>query len=169
MAAIAVVHMEPQWPLLQPTVPYVYGAYPAYHQVRVVPVVPKTKSVAPKKPISLKPKTYSLDYLSSEGCEVVDFIQRELSKWSDFQNGRKKLIYSFILGYLDSLFRVCDRDDDGIQTYEWYNPSCEDYFFNHYDDQTDFDDLDINYDGSITYREVLRAIEFFDSKPDECY
>jgi hypothetical protein len=150
MAAIAVVHMEPQWPLLQPTVPYVYGTYPTYHQVRVVPVVPKTKSVAPKKPISLKPKTYSLDYLSSEGCEVVDFIQRELR-------------------YLDSLFRVCDRDDDGIQTYEWYNPSCEDYFFNHYDDQTDFDDLDINYDGSITYREVLRAIEFFDSKPDECY
>merc|ERR1712029_198287 len=109
MAAIAVVHMEPQWPLLQPTVPYVYGTYPAYHQVRVVPVVPKTKSVAPKKPISLKPKTYSLDYLSSEGCEVVDFIQRELR-------------------YLDSLFRVCDRDDDGIQTYECYNPSCEDYF-----------------------------------------
>ena len=89
MAAIAAVNMEPQWPLHQPFVPYVYGAYyPAYHQVRVVPVVPKTKSVAPKKPISLKPKTYSLDYLSSEGCEVVDFIERELSKWSDFQNGR---------------------------------------------------------------------------------
>ena len=39
----------------------------------------------------------------------------------------------------------------------------------HYDDQPDFDDLDINYDGSITYREILRAIEFFDTKPDECY
>ena len=38
-----------------------------------------------------------------------------------------------------------------------------------YDDHPDFDDLDINYDGSITYREVLRAIEFFDTKPDECY
>merc|ERR1712029_970039 len=44
MAAIAVVHMEPQWPLLQPTVPYMYGTYPAYHQVQVVP---RTNPVAP--------------------------------------------------------------------------------------------------------------------------
>ena len=61
MAAIAVVHMEAQWPLLQPTVPYVYGTYPAYPQVRVIP---RTNPVSPL--------TYGL----------CDDTLIELSKWT---------------------------------------------------------------------------------------
>ena len=79
MAAIAVVHMEPQWPLLQPTVPYVYGAYPVYHQVRVVPW---TKSVA-SLAYSFKAKN-GLENLSAEGCSVVTEFQEVLSKGKDF-------------------------------------------------------------------------------------
>ena len=69
MAAIAVVHMEPQWPLLQPTVPYVYGTYPAYHQVQVVPL---TNPVAP----------LAYDGISKNKC-VSTLLS--ISKWSDFK------------------------------------------------------------------------------------
>ena len=66
MATIAVVHLEPQWPLLQPTVPYVYGTYPAYHQVRVIPRTNPVASLA-----------YGLSY--EEKCTAT---LREFSKWS---------------------------------------------------------------------------------------
>merc|ERR1711862_769360 len=90
MAAITVVHMEPQWPLLQPTVPYVYGAYPVYHQVRVVPW---TKSVA-SLAYSFKAKN-GLENLSAEGCSVV----------TEFQE---------VLKYIDDFFEACDVGDDGF-------------------------------------------------------
>ena len=89
LAAIAVVQMEPQWPLLQPTVPYVYGAYPVYHQVRVVPW---TKSVA-SLAYSFKAKN-GLENLSAEGCSVVTEFQEVLSKGKDFfKNDRKTNLF----------------------------------------------------------------------------
>ena len=55
--------MEPQWPLLQPYVPYVYGAHPAYQ----VQAVQRTNPEA------------SLAYSFSD-CSLNTASMRELSK-----------------------------------------------------------------------------------------
>ena len=118
MAAIAVVHLEPQWPLLQPSVPYVYfgtnlpTVYPV--PVRVgLPGPPKKQNyyVNPLKAMVNrlnKISTYRLGgvrnslFSSPEGCTAVKNLFTWMSKGTDLKNVRKTSIH-----FLD--FRVHKR------------------------------------------------------------
>ena len=85
MPAIAVVHLEPQWPLLQPSVPYVYfgtnlpTVYPV--PVRVGHINPLKAMVYRLNKLSVYRGRNSLS--SPEGCTAIKNFFTFLSKRTD--------------------------------------------------------------------------------------
>ena len=78
LAAITVVHMEPQWPV---SVPYVYSGYPAY-PVRVVPRINPVASSLAYSISGIRTKNLGL---SAEECAAVNALFSPMSKGSDFK------------------------------------------------------------------------------------